>query len=148
MSKNCKIIRSWKVDQTLETGQDYPSQTVLNLCYKLRIGKQGTSSWNRPSERRCNTFQISWIFFFILRIKKSKGYLFTSSNPPIRLSLRLMFLFDNNENDKLQLFGKIEDFQRMREPNAFDKPFHQTDLDDKSTDCTFDGNDFSNKPLN
>ena len=87
-------------------------------------------------------------FFFILRIKKSKGYLFTSSNPPIRLSLRLMFLFDNNENDKLQLFGKIEDFQRMREPNAFDKPFHQTDLDDKSTDCTFDGNDFSNKPLN
>ena len=31
---------------------------------------------------------------------------------------------------------------------ANNKLFHQTDLDDKSTDFTFDGNDFSNKPFN
>ena len=57
----------------------------------------------------------------------------------------------NNENNKLQLFGEIEHCQRRSEPkfldqNAFDCSVHQTDLDDKSTDFTCDGNDFSNKP--
>jgi len=43
---------------------------------------------------------------------------------------------------------KLKIFKGRENQNAFDKPFHQTDLDDKSTDLTFDGNDFSNKPLN
>ena len=59
-----------------------------------------------------------------------------------------MFLFDNNENDKLQLFGEIKILKGRENQNAFERSFNQTDLDDKSTDFTFDGNDFSNKPLN
>ena len=80
--------------------------------------------WQARNKQLESAFKTSLQYFpnilnkliSLLANNESKGYLFTSSNPAIRLSLRLIFLFDSNENDKLQLFGKIEDFQRMREP--------------------------------
>ena len=72
--------------------------------------------WQARNKQLESAFKTSLQYFpnilnklvLLLVNNKSKGYLFTSSNPAIRLSLRLIFLFDNNENDKLQLFGKNE----------------------------------------